>query len=327
MADNGNQIHEVADHGHWDHWSSVANSENRKKNAGHIKQTKFKSILESNNLDKKALKILSIGPGDGILDEILVKESQLDVTLYYAVDPVETEYHSKLEENVKTWKVPYAIEKKSFNENYSPPQNILVTYPDGSTESLKENDQNGRNEEVIPGERFVSSSDMIQGAIGMFDVILMASVLYYVDYPGLTIQNARSMLSQGGRIIIFNQTEEVGAELYALMAQTSSIEFREQTSNYALSHLGIIRELDDLNIPYKCEINKDEVLCYDVTDYLKNGTPLPYFSFQTQKPFEKWTDEQRRGIYEIVEKRSFVSEKGRNLLPEDIATIVVGSMN
>ena len=290
-------------------WDFCASEKMRR--ASRIKQGKVKDMLEGNPILKnKSLNILSVGAGSGSTDQFIVKENALNVSLYYVVDPAITDYHSMLDDRVKSWNIPYVIEKKSFSEKYSVPENAEVNYPDGSTKPLSE---------MLPDDK----------DSGMFDLIIMSGVLYYMDHPGMVIEKARSLLKRGGRIIIFIQTIEVGAEIYTHMVKTSPPEFQEKTSNYAMSSLDIVDELKTLNIPYTCDVSDDAILCHDVTDYLTKRIPskvfLEFLEFESQLGFEEWSEEQKTGVYEIVKKRSFVTSEGRYLAPDYFSTFIVGS--
>ena len=169
------------------------------------RQAKVKEVLEASSLLKrnKGLNILSIGAGDGTTDQCIIKGNQLEVALYYAIEPILSGFNASLEEKVKSWNIPYFIENVSFSEDYNLPRKdeVNVNHPDGSTKPLC---------------KFVNSNENSGHNGGIFDLVIMSSVLYHMDHPGLAVKKARSLLRPGGRIVIFIQSFEISSEVFSL---------------------------------------------------------------------------------------------------------------
>lgn len=280
------------------------------------RQTKVKETLEAGSLLKsnKGLNILSIGAGDGTLDQCIIKGNQLKVDLYHAIDPVLSKFYSNFVEKVKSWDIPYVVEQKAFSEDYDlPPKNEITV-----------NQLNGL---IQPFCDFFGNDD--NSGQNIFDLVIMSSMLYHVDHPGLAVKKARSLLKPGGVIIIFIQTLEINSEVYSYMVETSPPEFKEATHNYAMCDQDVMKELDDMKIPYTHDVYDDVGHCHDVTEYLasKGQSPAMMFrmclEFQAQKKFDDWSEEQKMGVYEIVKRRAFQNGEGKDLAPDYLATIVV----
>ena len=150
-----------------------------------------------------------------------------------------------------------------------------------------------------------------------YDLIVMSSVLYYMENIGLAIQNARSLLKPTGKLIIFHQTDNCGWELYKCHLKAFP-EIVNTTFAYGMSHKDVLREADKLKIPYKCHVVEDiEKTQMDFDEFVRcimGNTKVPkhhFVDFMVQRSVEELPEWLRKQMYEIVLKHAVLNDENR----------------
>jgi len=226
--------------------------------------------------------MMSIGCGNGRLDELILKHNNISLSRFHAVEP-DHELRKMLETRLKSWNVAYHIEEKCFSETH---------------------EYNGDG----------------------FDLIVMSSVLYYMDNVELSISKARSFLNPNGKLVIFHQTLPGGCEIfqYILKAQPDR---KENTFHYDICHLDVLRVLNEGGIPFKCYVTDDLNYGVDVDDFVrtfKDGCRKNVFiDFMLQTPLAELGGKIQDDVFEIVKRSSFINDKNRYMLLDDYAVISI----
>ena len=168
-----------------------------------------------------------------------------------------------------------------------------------------------------------------------YDLILMSSVLYYMENFGLAIEHARSKLEPTrGRLVIIMQTELGGAEMYKCHLQAFP-EIKNTTFDYQMSHKDIMKELDRLNVPYKCDVTKDhkktgidmnELVLSLKSNETKEFPRHCYVDFMVQRDVRELPGWLQKQIYDVVLQYCVLDEdSGRYVFPDYFATIEVAA--
>ncbi|XP_065068985.1 carnosine N-methyltransferase 2-like [Rhopilema esculentum] len=157
-----------------------------------------------------------------------------------------------------------------------------------------------------------------------FDLILMSHSMYCVDNPVQIMIKAVSYLKPSGKLIIFNQTERGGHELYLHLRRNVSMDNRPINDHFvttkyiadALLNNGINFELSEAPSTL------------DVTDFIKqNGssTANDVVTFFLQTNYEALNDDLKKSIYEMVKDRCVDDEHGRHMFSHPNGMVFVSA--
>ena len=144
-----------------------------------------RQVITDNDFDKKPVRMLSIGAGTGHFEQELVKELGLKLEYIFAIEP-NKKHVVELETALKSLEVKYDISKSFFNKEFK------------------------FDEEGEPGVQ-----------VTQFDLILFSHCLYVFDDPYEVVMHATNFLEPSGKIIMFNQGDPSGAELFTYLENKS----------------------------------------------------------------------------------------------------------
>lgn len=155
-----------------------------------------------------------------------------------------------------------------------------------------------------------------------FDMILMSHSMYCMADPIGAILKAKSLLKPNGKVIIFNQGEQGGYELYTRFISQAELSCRP-INDHSISSKEIAEALCNNAVAHEVRYGPSVMEVHDFV--MRKATPNTnhVISFLLQTKYEHLAENLRDQIYEMVKERSSIGKDGKYVLTHPTAMIVV----
>lgn len=157
-----------------------------------------------------------------------------------------------------------------------------------------------------------------------FDVIFMSHCMYCMKDPLLAMMKAKSLLNSGGSVIIFNQSNKGGYELYSHLTENAGLE-RVPINDHAISSKELSNMLKESGLNH---LIYESPSTLDVDDFVeKRDTPTAndVVTFFLQTRFENLSKKLKEEIYSMTKERCILDSDGRNVFHHPTAMIQISN--
>lgn len=246
------------------------------------KSTEYDTMLQLiksciDNLDGRAVKVLSVGAGTGCMEDDLIHKFGLNMDYFYAIEP-NSSHQTELEKTISRWGLKNKIDTRYFDP-----------------------------------ETKIDDS---------FDLILMSHCMYCMTDPLGAMLHAMSLLKPGGRVIIFNQSDKGGYELYSRFITNASLN-RRPINDHAISCNELSAMLNRSGIHHETKQGSSTL---EVDDFLRRrNTPTAndVITFFLQTRFENLSEDMKLDIFDMTLERSFENSDGKYVFKHPTAMIQI----
>ena len=250
----------------------------------------MKNFISDNGLDKKPVRMMSIGPGVGVMEKSLVEKSGLQLEYIYAIEP-NSSHTEMLKSALESLGVKYDIDTSFFDKDFR------------------------------FGEKFGSPK---------FDFIFLSHVLYGFDDPYGAIPRLIEFLKPGGKIfIILIQEKDLVVELFKYLVENSdpsifsadlALQDNAFTAEKVTRYLRLkCPKLAVSTLEYRALVNMDKFVRGYKKGELGNDETITFF---LQAEFKNLSVTAKKDIHEIVWKHCEIVDD-RYLVKSYCACVVV----
>jgi len=155
-----------------------------------------------------------------------------------------------------------------------------------------------------------------------FDMILMSHSMYCMtDFVGAMLK-AKSLLKPNGKLIIFNQGEQGGYELYTRFIGQADLSGRP-INDHLISSKELAEALANNAVSYEVRYGPSVMEVHDFI--MRKATPNTnhVVSFLLQTKYDFLAENLQNEIYDMVKERSSIGQDGKYVLTHPTAMIIV----
>ena len=155
-----------------------------------------------------------------------------------------------------------------------------------------------------------------------FDIIFMSHCMYCMEDPLSAMMKAISLLQTDGSVIIFNQSEKGGYELYSHLIENAGLD-RVPINDHGISCKELSNMLKESGVNHLIYESPSSL---DVDDFVtKRNTPTAnhVVTFFLQTRFECLSDTLKTEIYNMTKERCLIDSDGKNVFNHPTAMIQI----
>ena len=155
-----------------------------------------------------------------------------------------------------------------------------------------------------------------------FDIIFMSHCMYCMEDPLSAMMKAKSLLNTDGSVIIFNQSENGGYELYSHLMQNAGLD-GVPINDHSISSKELTNMLKESGVNHVIYENPSTLGVDDFVKKRNTPTANDVVTFFLQTRFETLSDTLKTEIYNMTKERCIVDSDGRNVFYHPTAMIQI----